>query len=114
MDKLDKEIGSRVKQLRKAHHLTQEQLAEKLSVTSKHISSIERGVSSLSMEKMIELNNIFDCTLDYLITGKNKSDYLGNFPELKDILFSVLASDDKKEYEMLVDYIKLYMKMRKK
>ena len=112
MDKLDKEIGNRVKYLRKAHHFTQEQLAEKLNVTSKHISSIERGVSSLSVEKMIEISRMFDCTLDYLITGKNKSDYLGNFPELHDILFSVLTQVDEKEYAVLVDYMKLYTKMR--
>ena len=54
MNVLYQEIGGRIQELRRLHHLTQEDLAEKLDVSVKHISSVERGTSSLSLEKLIQ------------------------------------------------------------
>ena len=40
-----KEVGTRIKQLRKEKGLTQEQLAEKIKVSSRTVSRWETGVS---------------------------------------------------------------------
>ncbi len=40
-------IGQFLAELRKSHHLTQEQLGEKLGVTNKTISRWENGVSQI-------------------------------------------------------------------
>ena len=65
------QMGKRISNLRKLHNMTQEQLAEVMDVSVKHISSIERGKSSLSLEKLVDLSDYFGCTLDYLIKGKS-------------------------------------------
>lgn len=48
------EMGIRLKEKRKALHLTQEQMAEKLNVSIKHYGGVERGVAELSIENLIE------------------------------------------------------------
>ncbi len=40
-----KEFGRALRQLRRARHLTQEELAESASVTTEYISRIERGLT---------------------------------------------------------------------
>lgn len=66
-------IGQRMREVRRSHGMTQEVLAEKLSVTPKHISHTECGSSSLSLPILIEFCNIFNCSLDYIILGDKNS-----------------------------------------
>lgn len=103
------EIGIRIHNLRKAHKLTQEALAEKLDVTVKHISAVERGLSSLSMDKFIQLCKIFDCNLDYLVRGAASSDDAAFFPAS---MIDIFHSNNKREIAMLNDYLQMYLKMR--
>jgi transcriptional regulator with XRE-family HTH domain len=110
MDNLNKNIGNRISELRKKRGLTQESLAEELNVTVKHISSVERGLSALSLEKLIDISQIFDCTLDYLVIGKEAN--VEN--ELPKSILEILSSDDGVEKTLLMEYISLYSKLRKK
>lgn len=50
MERLNQEIGKRISQTRRIRGITQAKLAEELDITTKHMSSVERGVSSLSLE----------------------------------------------------------------
>lgn len=68
------EMGLRLKKHRKALHLTQEQMAEKLNVSIKHYGGVERGVAGLSIENLIETSNILGIDLDYLIKGNAPND----------------------------------------
>lgn len=63
------EIGLRIKEKRKEMKLTQEMLAEKLGISVKHLSEVERGIAGLSIENLILLSTFFDVSLDYLIKG---------------------------------------------
>lgn len=53
------EMGARIAALRKENAITQEKLAEILDISVKHCSEVERGVSSLSLEKLIYLSDFF-------------------------------------------------------
>ncbi len=58
-------IGSRIKQLRKAKGLSQEALSEKVGMSSKYLSSIERGNENPTLDTFIKLAqalgvNVFD------------------------------------------------------
>lgn len=68
------EIGKRMKNKRKELHLTQEQMAEKLDISVKHYSGVERGVAGLSVENLIETSEILGMNLDYLIKGEPQDD----------------------------------------
>ena len=64
------EFGKRVKALRMGKGLTQEKLAEMLNISFSQISRIESGRSTPSIDVMIELAELFQVSLDYLILGR--------------------------------------------
>lgn len=106
---LNTSIGSRISTLRKKNNLTQEQLAERLDISIKHCSSVERGLSCLSLEKLVEVSELFDVSLDFLIKGTS-SNYV--CLELSPSIISVLTSKNESEKELLQDYLHLYTKIR--
>ena len=61
--------GKRIKRLRISTGLTQEQLAEKMNVTSTYIVKIENSKRTGSIEFSVELANCFGVSLDYLLLG---------------------------------------------
>lgn len=62
-------IGGRIKAKRKAAGKTQEQLAEKMSVTVGYVSQLERGVTKISLDTLSEICKILGCDMAFLITG---------------------------------------------
>ena len=61
--------AARIKSLRKNRGLTQEQLAEKMNVTSTYIVKIENSQRTSSIEFSVELACCFGVSLDYLLLG---------------------------------------------
>ena len=59
-----KEFGNRISMLRKLQNLTQDELAERI-----HVSSIERGIRACSLESLIDLAQELHTSTDYLLTG---------------------------------------------
>ena len=108
MKRLNQEIGKRISQTRRIRGITQEKLAEELDITTKHMSLVERGVSSLSLERLIELSSYFDCTLDFLILGTEN-----NINVIPPSILRILTSHDEKEIDLLLEYLHLYERLRK-
>lgn len=67
----DKIIGSRIKQRRKELHLTQIQIKEKTGISSGNLSDLENGNKLPSTKTLIELSNILDCSIDWILKGEN-------------------------------------------
>jgi len=86
MEDYKKSIGARLKTARKNRHLTQEQLAEMLNISQKHYSEAERGLVGLSIKHYVELSNILDVSLDYLL--KNEHIYPFTNQEQANLLFN--------------------------
>lgn len=61
--------GARIKQLRIGKGLTQEQLAERVRVTRTYIAKIENGSQVGPLELAIELADLFEVSLNYLLLG---------------------------------------------
>ena len=49
-------IGLRIKELRRTKNLSQEELAEKTGISSKYLSSIERGKENPTLDTIIKLS----------------------------------------------------------
>ncbi len=64
------ETGRRIQKLRKAKGLTQEQLAERLNVSTVHLAKIETGKRGCSLDILIDFATFFNISLDYLVLGK--------------------------------------------
>lgn len=107
----NQKIGMRIAELRRAHKLTQEALAEKLNVTAKHISHVERGCSSLSVKSLVELSRIFDCSIDYIIFGASRDRAAALLP---DAIQEILHTGGRDELDRLRRYLQIYCELRKK
>lgn len=60
-------IGSRIKELRKNAHYTQQQLADKISVSPQVISNWERGYTEPSADDIARLSEGLSCSSDYIL-----------------------------------------------
>lgn len=65
-----KESGLRIKKLRKKKELTQEQLANKLNISTSNLGKLERGLQGLSIDLLIEISIFFDVSLVYILLGR--------------------------------------------
>lgn len=72
-------MGQRLRKRRLEKSLTQENMAELLDISVKHYSEIERGITGISVERLIELSDLLDLNIDYLLKGNNNSDALSPF-----------------------------------
>lgn len=76
-------IGDTISQLRKEKGWTQNELAEMLKVSDKAISKWESNKGDPSIEFLPILAQLFDVSLDYLMTGKEKEDKIITISKLE-------------------------------
>lgn len=70
----NKEIGNKIKNLRKINGYTQEEIAEKLDIGDRiKISRIENGKQSMTANEMIKFCKLLNISLDSLINNENLS-----------------------------------------
>ncbi len=60
MDSLHQVFGRRVRQYRKARELTQEELAELVGISLKHLGDIERGKANPRLDTIVSLSKSLD------------------------------------------------------
>jgi transcriptional regulator with XRE-family HTH domain len=63
------DLGSRIKEARERQNLSQDELAEKMNISRQAISKWETGKSYPDIEKILELSDIFNLSLDELVKG---------------------------------------------
>lgn len=76
-------IGDTISQLRKEKGWTQAELANKLQVSDKAVSKWESNKGEPSIEFLPILAQLFDVSLDYLMTGKEKEDKIITISKLE-------------------------------
>ena len=62
-----KELGTRIKNIRLLRKKNQTNVAKKLNIQRQALSNWENGNTTPSLEKLIELCQILDCNIDYLL-----------------------------------------------
>lgn len=65
-------LGLKIKQYRKMHNMTQEDLALILNVEPEHIANIERGRKGISLQKLILLCKHFHINLSDILPIENQ------------------------------------------
>lgn len=105
-------IGSFLKNLRKEKGITQEQLAEKLGVSSRTVSRWETGSNLPDLGILIELADLYNVDIRELIDGERKSENMEQ--ETKDTLMKAADYADhekkrlkKKMLDMMVGVLLL-------
>lgn len=92
---LKKELGLKIKQLRKNKKLTQEQLSEIININPRNLAAIESGSNFLKAETIEKLIIALDTTAEELFSN----DYLKELPKLKAQItndIKTIENDEKK------------------
>ena len=66
-----KTLGNKIQEFRKLRKMTQEELAEKLGVTPQAVSKWETDNSYPDIDLLVEIADLFNCTVDELLGRKN-------------------------------------------
>ncbi len=104
------EMGERIAKLRKTRKMSQERLAEELDISVKHMSEVERGLSSLSLDKLVCLCSILTSNLDYIVRGVTTSPV--DSTNLPDYIYETYNSSTKRQQELLEHYILLFNELK--
>ncbi len=96
---LKKEIGEKIKRFRKKRGLTQEQLAEKIDISSRNLSNIEVGGSFPKTETLENLLNALNISTEELFAN----DHIKSKEELMEQINFYIdsAKDDRKTLEKI-------------
>ena len=108
---------NRIKFLREELNMTQQELANKLNGAKSTVAMYEKGDRKPSMEILLRLSDIFDCSIDYIL---GKSD-IKNPEELKNVKFANssgldtegLDEEDLEELQRQIEYMKKLKKNKK-
>ncbi len=91
---------NRIKQLREESDITQEELAKKLNLSSKGIISMyENGDRKPSLDVLMQLSEIFDCSIDYILCKSN----VRNSAEIKIDVDKINIGLSANDYENITD-----------
>ena len=96
-----KEMGERIYNCRKSFKMTQEELAEKIGVSTQMISNLELGKKAIRPENLIKLCFALSVSADYILIG-------GSFEDKNSSLnhkINRLSQAEIKLLESFVDYM---------
>ena len=65
-------MAERLQRLRKEHHFSQEQLAERLQVSRQAVSKWENGQTAPDLDNIIAMSNLYEVTTDYILIGRER------------------------------------------
>ena len=79
-------IGQRIRALRKEKKLSQEQLAEKVWISTTHMSHIENGSTKLSLPVLVDLAAALGVSTNEILSGQAKESRGEDYAQVKEIL----------------------------
>ena len=95
------EMGKRIADRRKELHITQEQLAEKVSLSLQSVSCIELGKKAVRPDNLLHICTALDISPDYILSGRRTAE------QLDGIMKKLTALDDSDfaAVEQLIDHL---------
>lgn len=106
---MDKMIGKRICQARKTKQLTQEDLSDLSGLSVSAISRIETGRNSTSLKTLVQLCNVLDVSLNYLLydlLSEQQTPLLN--PVVSDIV-ALTKQMDESQQQFILDFMKMYL-----
>lgn len=100
-----KEMGQRIMVRRKSLRMTQEELAERLGVSTQMISNLELGKKAIRPENLAKVCDVLDLSADFVLTGTSTK-------TATDAVAQKLIRLNKEELQMVSDMID-YMNNKK-
>lgn len=91
---------NRIKTLREDFGYTQQELADKLNGAKSTIAMYENETRKPSLEILVKLSEIFNCSIDYLLC---KTDIRNSGQQIDDVLNEAMIGMSKTDYEKLTE-----------
>lgn len=89
-------VGNNIRKYRTGQKLTQEQLAEKIGISTSFCSKLERGKKSMSIATLRDIANALEISVNYLLFEKTKeiiSKILKCYCKISQMLLSFLLKN---------------------
>ena len=80
------QIGQRIRKIRKAHKLSQDELASKVGISTTHMSHIETGNTKLSLPVLVDLADAVQARDDDLLFDSPRDSVSSTGDELQQLL----------------------------
>ena len=106
------ELGKRIRAARLAAGLTQEQLAERINLSSGHCAHVERGSTKVSLAALVDIANALNTTPDALLIDSNK-EITPHLAGEANVLFSDCDPDEMYIILQAASAIKKSIRLRK-
>lgn len=91
-------IGKQIRKYRRIRNLSQEQLAEKIDISTTHMSHIETGSTKLSLPVLVKISETLNVAVDDILFEQRNS--------FVPTSFSFLESCTPEEREIILEIIK--------
>ena len=101
-------VGKRIKLVRQRNGLTQDQLAERVGLSPKYISGIERGVENPTMDNLIRLAKVLEVEpYDLFLFGESEE----NEKALRKGLEKMLREGDREQLQLCFDVMRKILEL---
>ena len=101
---VEKLIGKRIQILRKTKGYTQQQFAEIVGLSTNYLSDIERGKSSVRLDKLVLIINALECSADDIFADVIDFGYKIKSSRLSECL-EKLSQDDREKVFAILDVL---------
>ena len=88
-------IGQRIRKIRKAHGLSQEELAERVNISTTHMSHIETGNTKLSLPVLVDIATVLEVRTDDLLNDSTSSSIGTTLDEIAAVIERCSAKEAK-------------------
>ena len=96
------QIGLKIRKIRKAHGLSQEELAEKINISTTHMSHIETGNTKLSLSVFVGIATALEVRTDDLLGSRSTMTTSAALEEIA----GVLGRCSAREANIIADVVK--------
>jgi transcriptional regulator with XRE-family HTH domain len=103
-------MNERLKQLRVALGLSQEEFGKRIHVQKGHVSSMESGARNITSRTIIDVCREFNVNEEWLRTGSG--DMFNTEDDLLEVLTAELKNLDELDKKFIMNYMKLAPKHR--
>lgn len=96
-------IGVRIKSLRRSKGMSQEYLAEKMGISSKYLSSIERGKENPTLDTFIKLAEVLEIELSEIFNFSHEGK---SVKDLKAFIAGLIKGNDEEKLRLTAKIVK--------
>ena len=95
-------IGQQIRKIRKQNGLSQEELAERVNISTTHMSHIETGNTKLSLPVLVDIANALQVTTDELLHNSSSC----NPNAVSNEIIRLLENSTPQQFRVLSDILK--------